>query len=60
MYQEKIFGLFEKLNPGDQGTGIGLAISKRIIQLHGGKIWVESEGNNKGTTFYFEYVRLSV
>lgn len=52
-YQDKIFGLFEKLDPGVEGTGIGLALVKRIIETHGGKIWVESEGPGKGTKFCF-------
>ena len=52
-YQERIFGLFEKLNPSIEGTGIGLALVKRIIETHGGKIWVESEGLGKGSTFCF-------
>lgn len=52
-YQEKIFGLFEKLNPTIEGTGIGLALVKRIIETHGGRIWVESEGLGKGSTFCF-------
>jgi len=39
--------------PSGQGSGLGLYISKGIIDLHGGKITVESEGNNKGTTFSF-------
>jgi PAS domain S-box-containing protein len=51
--QPKIFGLFERLNPNIPGTGIGLATVKRIIEAHGGKIWVESEGAGKGTTFWF-------
>jgi len=53
IYQSKIFGLFEKLNPTIEGTGIGLALVKRIIETHGGKIWVESDGLGKGSTFYF-------
>lgn len=36
-----------------QGTGLGLYISKSIVNMHGGKIWVESDGENKGTTFIF-------
>lgn len=52
-YQNKIFGLFDKLNPTSEGTGIGLALIKRIIEVHGGRIWVESEGLGKGSTFCF-------
>ena len=52
-YFETIFGLFNKLDPDKEGTGIGLALVKRIIEYHNGKIWVESGGLNKGSTFYF-------
>jgi len=52
-YHQKIFSLFEKLDPTNEGTGIGLALVKRIIEVHGGQIWVESEGLGKGSTFCF-------
>jgi len=52
-YHDKVFGLFNKLDAQTEGTGVGLALVKRIVEVHGGKIWVESEGIGKGTTFYF-------
>jgi signal transduction histidine kinase len=51
-HQERIFGLFNKLSGNSDGTGIGLALVKRIIEVHGCRIWVQSEAG-KGTTFLF-------
>jgi signal transduction histidine kinase len=51
-YHERIFGLFDKLSADTEGTGIGLALVKRIVETHGGNIWVESD-LGKGATFYF-------
>jgi signal transduction histidine kinase len=49
---ERVFGLFNKLDPKTEGTGIGLALVKRIIEVNGGRIWVRSEPG-KGSTFLF-------
>ncbi len=50
---ERVFTLFEKLDPGTEGIGIGLALVKRIIEAHGGRVWVESDGPGRGSTFCF-------
>ena len=52
-HHERVFGLFDKLDGTSEGTGIGLAVAKRIIEVHGGRIWVESEGAGKGAAFCF-------
>jgi signal transduction histidine kinase len=54
-FQEKVFAIFQRLSADDQqgGTGIGLAICKRIIERHKGRIWVESK-EGKGSRFCFE------
>jgi PAS domain S-box-containing protein len=51
-FHDRVFGLFNKLDAQTEGTGIGLALVKRIIEVHGGKIWVQSEPG-KGATFFF-------
>jgi PAS domain S-box-containing protein len=55
-YHHRIFGLFNRLDQTIEGTGIGLTLVKRIVEMHGGKIWVQSELGD-GATFYFTLPR---
>jgi signal transduction histidine kinase len=57
-YNSKLFKIFSRINPSEEfeGTGAGLAISKKIVEHLGGKIWIESEPG-VGSTFYFNLPR---
>ncbi|MGA2228251.1 MAG: ATP-binding protein, partial [Syntrophobacteraceae bacterium] len=54
---QRIFDPFEQaessLNRRFQGTGLGLSLTRSMVELHGGKIWAESEGEGKGARFFF-------
>jgi signal transduction histidine kinase len=53
-HHERIFQLFQILTPRDrkESTGVGLALVKKIVELYGGRVWLESEAG-KGSTFFF-------
>jgi len=56
-HHERIFKAFEQVERSYsrpyQGSGLGLALTKRLVELHGGRIWVQSEGQGRGSTFSF-------
>ncbi|RME44056.1 MAG: GHKL domain-containing protein, partial [Deltaproteobacteria bacterium] len=55
--QKRIFRLFERLHAEAEGSGVGLSLVQRIVEVHGGKIWVVSEGAGSGSTFWIELPR---
>jgi PAS domain S-box-containing protein len=59
-YHDMVFGLFDRLDPDIYGSGVGLALVKRIIEVHNGKVWIESEGIGQGTQVYFTLPAASV
>jgi signal transduction histidine kinase len=53
-FQHKIFGLFQRLDTTQEGTGIGLAVVSKIMELHGGRVWIES-GSQQGAAFWLAF-----
>ncbi len=50
-FLERVFDIFMKLDPSAEGSGVGLALVRRIVEAHGGRVWAESEGAGHGATF---------
>lgn len=53
-YHHRIFNLFDRLDTETEGSGVGLALTKRVVEIHGGQIWVESAGAGQGSTFWIK------
>ncbi|MFW5653492.1 MAG: sensor histidine kinase, partial [Planctomycetota bacterium] len=58
-HHQRIFGLFERLHTSEPGNGVGLTIVKRIMEAVRGRIWVESEGERTGATFWLSFPKAS-
>ena len=58
--QEEIFDVFVKMHPNSDGAGMGLALVRRIVEINGGRIWVESKGVGSGSTFYLKLDKLEI
>jgi len=56
-YHERVFNMFERLDQNIEGTGVGLALVRGIVESHGGKVWVESDGIGEGSSFRFSLPR---
>lgn len=56
---DRIFNPFEQVDGSSskkfQGTGLGLSLSRRFVELHGGRLWAKSDGEGRGSTFHIEF-----